>query len=97
VSMPGYTSQKVQLKRTMRGGILVLDIITCCASVIVDAVTGGWWKLEPDVLSVSLAKVAAIPGPETVTVTIDTRDARRSASVRIDSTTPGVRLNLQRR
>ena len=92
-SMPGYTSQTDQLQRSMRIGILVADVIlTGLVGVVVDAATGGWWKLSPEVVNVSLTKVADMPGPETITVTLSSKPSEHGTDVRIDSTVPGVRV-----
>ena len=92
-SMPGYTSQTVQLQRSMRTGILVLDIIlTGLIGVVVDAATGGWYKLSPEVVNVSLTRVAEVPGPSTVTVTLSLKPSKHGTDVRVDSTVPGVRV-----
>jgi hypothetical protein len=81
----------------MRGGILTLDIITCCLSVIVDAVTGGWYQLSPEDASVSLMKVAGTPGPDRIDVAITTARTKSRGRVAITSTVPGVLLNVQSR
>ena len=95
-SMPGYTSQKVQLQRSMRVGILVLDVLTGCVGVIVDAVTGAWYELSPEIVSVTLLKMdAALAGPETITLTVDVKPTRAGATVGVDSTVPGVRLDVR--
>lgn len=90
-SMPGYTSQTVQLQRSMRVGVLVADVIlTGLIGVVVDAATGGWWKLSPEFVNVSLTKVADVPGPETITVTLSLQPSKHGTDVRVDSTVPGV-------
>lgn len=92
-SMPGYTSQTVQLQRSMRIGILVADVIlTGIVGVVVDAATGGWWKLSPEFVNVSLTKVADLPGPNTITVTLRVMPSKDGTDVRVDSTVPGVRV-----
>lgn len=99
-SMPGYTSQKVELQRDMRVGIVVLDILTGLVGVIVDAVTGAWYRLSPEVVSVTLTKVGAgIPGPETITVEVTTTpaDDAATADLRIEATVPGVLVEAHAR
>jgi hypothetical protein len=45
----------------MQGGILVLDILfTGLIGVIVDAVTGAWYKLSPETATVSLTSLGAV-------------------------------------
>jgi hypothetical protein len=92
-SMPGYSSQQVQVRRSVRAGIVVADIILCCLTVIVDAITGGWYQLSPDAVSVTLAKTnASMPGPETVLVTLSTKSEKGGARVNVASSTPGVHV-----
>ena len=48
----GYESSEFQIQHQMRTGILVADILlTGLIGVVVDAVTGGWYKLEPKTVS----------------------------------------------
>jgi hypothetical protein len=95
-SMPGYAEQKVQLQRDMRVGILVADILlTGLIGVIVDAATGAWYKLSPETVSVNLQKQGAhIVGPDTITVTVTTKDGDRSA-IRVESSVPGVAVEVE--
>ncbi len=86
-SADGYTSQKVQLQRSMRSGILVLDILfTGLLGVVVDAATGAWYRLSPEVATVSLTKVADIPGPETIQLAL--RADSKAGVLHVDSSTP---------
>lgn len=93
-SMPGYTSQQVQLKRSIRGGIVALDIVTCCLSVIIDAVTGGWYRLSPDQTTVTLTRVSAAAGPDSITVTINSATEKTMPMLRVGSSAPGVRMQV---
>lgn len=90
-SMPGYTSQKVEVQRKMRVGIVVLDVLSGLVGVVIDAATGAWYQLTPDVNSVTLTKTSAdMPGPETITVTFSATATPNGNSVNVQSTAPGV-------
>lgn len=95
-SMPGYTEQKVQLQRSLRSGIVVLDVLSGLVGVIVDAATGGWYKLSPDTVNVTLTKTnASVPGPETITVALDTKPSGGTSAVGVVSSQPGVSIGVQ--
>lgn len=95
-SMPGYTSQQVELQRRVRGGIVFLDILAFPIGVIVDAVTGAWYELRPGIVNVSLTKTALhLDGPETVAVTVTTFN--ETPAVRIESSVPGVTIETTAR
>jgi hypothetical protein len=94
---PGYQPAKSEIQKSMRGGILVLDILLFPAGVIVDALTGGWYKLSPEVANVTLTKIAAVPGPDEIRIAISVRPTKEGAEVRVDSTQPGVEIEVQSR
>lgn len=94
-SMPGYTEQKVEVQRSIRGGILVLDVLAGLVGVVIDAATGGWYKLSPETVTVTLTKVnASVAGPDTLTVAIDTRKVEASGDVTVRSSEPGVSVHV---
>lgn len=95
-SMPGYTEQKVQLQRSIRGGIVVLDVFAGLVGVIIDAATGGWYKLSPDTVNVSLTKLnASVPGPDTITIALDSTAKGERSAVGVVSSAPGVSVGVQ--
>jgi PEGA domain len=97
-SAPGYTTQRVDVQKSLRGGIVVLDILGGVLPVIVDAITGGWYKLSPEQVNAMLTKVdAATPGPDTIGVTLNLDGAGRrdKAEVAIVSTVPGVAVTVR--
>lgn len=96
-SAPGYTSQKLEIQKSIRGGIVVLDILAGLVPVIVDAVTGAWYKLSPDVASVTLTKIAPGPGPEEIHMGISLRGAKDTADLHITADAPGVNIHVQQR
>ncbi len=93
-SAPGYTSRKVELQRSIRGGIVVLDVLfTGLLGVVIDAATGAWYKLSPEMVSVSLVKVASIPGPETIEIALRVNEGTNV--VQVESSVPGVAVRAE--
>lgn len=86
----GYSTKEVIIEKQMRGGVLVADILLFPIGVIVDAITGAWYRLTPDPMSASLAKQsAAIDGPDEIEITVRSdKGDRRQANVRLDSSAP---------
>jgi hypothetical protein len=95
-AMDGYTSQQVQVERSMRTGVLIADILlTGIVGVVVDAVTGGWYKLSPEVATVTLTRVNAnVVGPEVITVSLDTTSSEDGGTVDLRSTSHGVEVSI---
>ena len=85
-SAPGYTTQRVDVQKSLRGGIVVLDILGGVLPVIVDAITGGWYTLSPEQVNAMLTKVDA-----------DGAGRSDKAEVAIVSTVPGVAVNVRTR
>lgn len=95
-SMPGYTEQKVQLQRSLRSGIVVLDVLSGLVGVVIDAATGGWYKLSPDTVNVTLTKTnASVAGPDTITVALDTKPSGTTSAVGVVSSEPGISVGIQ--
>ena len=93
-SVVGYTSQKVDLQRSIRGGIVVLDILCGLVPVIVDAATGAWYKLSPEVVNVSLTKTdSSMPGPDVIQLSISLKDGKEATEIRVNST-PSTDVNV---
>jgi hypothetical protein len=94
----GYKPATAEVQKSMRTGILVLDILfTGLLGVIVDAATGGWYRLGPENVTVSLTKLSAdVAGPDRIDVTLrTTREDGRGAEVAVDSTAPGVTVTVE--
>jgi len=71
ISKEGYRSTKAEIHHQMRGWMLVWDIFWFPIGVIVDAITGGWYRLSPEQVSVTLMKEsAAIEWPEQIQVSL---------------------------
>ena len=53
-SMDGYQSVVCTVNRQVSGVIIVLDVLGGLVPVVIDAITGGWYKLDRDTCSVTL-------------------------------------------
>lgn len=93
-SMEGYSSAEFLIRKNMRVGILVLDVLlTGLIGVVVDAVTGGWWNLEPDNATMVLERTDdSIDGPQTIEVTLATGED--GDVVVVDASVEGVLLTV---
>ncbi len=92
----GYSPATFQLASHTRGGIVVADVLlTGLIGVIVDAATGAWSKLSPETATVSLTKIAAVPGPDTITVGIRMGHTREAKVVDVQSSEPGVMIHVE--
>ncbi len=92
-SAPGYGSRSVEIQRSIRGGIVVLDVLFGLVPLIVDAATGAWYKLEPANVNVTLVKVARIAGPETIEIAL--RVDEKTNVVQVESSVPGVAVRAE--
>ena len=89
----GYSPATFEIQSRTSGGIVVLDVLfTGLVGVVVDAATGAWNKLSPEAATVSLTKLAAIPGPDTITVGITVDHGR----VVLTPSAPGVNVRAER-
>ena len=69
----GYAPAKAELQRETRVGIVIADVLlTALIGVVVDAATGAWYKLSPEVVTVAMEKIADVPGPDRIEVTVQT-------------------------
>jgi len=67
----GYSEATFRIQNNLRGGILVLDILTGLVPVIVDAATGAWYNLSPDDAQATLEKRSAlVDGPDEIHVSV---------------------------
>jgi len=75
--------------------MLFLDILTFPVGVVVDAVTGGWYKLEPNAATLTLQKTdLSMTGPDRIEVTLTMAGNRAHPTATVDSTEPGVLLEI---
>lgn len=96
LSAPGYTSRTVELQRSIRVGIVVLDIVFGLVPVVVDAATGAWYKLTPEHHTVVLERVEAnVDGPEQVVVSVRRDPGRDGGSVQVQAYDPRVEVSVK--
>jgi hypothetical protein len=89
----GYTPGTFHISHSIKGGILVLDILTGLVGVVVDAATGAWYSLQPSNVQVTLTKTdVGVVGPDSIRVGITTR----RSTVQLQSTTPGVTVRVEK-
>ncbi len=93
----GYSSAEFQIQNRIRVGIVVLDVLfTSLVGVVIDAVTGGWYKLEPKTAAVALEKLASnIEGPDTIQVAITVEETDEGKIVRVEPSIPGVVTHVE--
>ena len=92
----GYSPATFQIQHHTSGGIVVLDVLfTGLIGVIVDASTGAWNALSPESATVSLTKIAAVPGPDTINVGIRVHNEGSRSRVDIDASAPGVGTRIE--
>ena len=96
-SREGYRDATAQIRKSMRMGPLILDILfTGLLGVVVDAVTGGWWDLQPDNVTLVLEQTdPAQAGPDVITVMLSFQEAPDGLTAQIESSTP-VRVRLEK-
>jgi hypothetical protein len=95
-SKEGYKPASVAIEHRINGGILILDILLFPVGVIVDAVTGGWYKLSPEMASVALTKQSAdVAGPDEIRVTLGTVEKGDSLQLKAESDATGVAMDVE--
>jgi hypothetical protein len=93
----GYSSATFQIQNHTRGGIVVLDVLlTGLVGVVVDAATGAWDALSPEAATVSLTKVAAVEGPDTITVGLSVGAAANENRLNVEPSAGGVHMTVAR-
>lgn len=78
----GYEETQYPIIRKMRTVPLIIDIF-CLACIVVDAVTGGWWDLQPETVTVTLPPLQ--DGLEPIEVRIFS-GGDETAPIRVEST-----------
>lgn len=89
----GYEPAEAHLRREMSAVFLVLDILAGVIGVVVDAVTGGWYQLEPETVSVTLRSNT---GLEDITVHLSILDSDQERTVELEATMPGVVVTVEK-
>lgn len=95
-TLDGYEPAELVIRRNMRGGILVLDILTGLIGVVVDAATGGWWNLSPDEATLVLVqRDASLDGPDEVRVELGMDDSEDTPVLDLRSDHRGVTIHVR--
>lgn len=90
----GYREATFDIHHSLRGGMVALDILfTGLIGVVIDAATGGWFKLEPKSATVTLERLAAGAGPERIKVGIH----QQGEGLLVEASEPGVTVSVERR
>ncbi len=72
---------------------MVADILlTGLLGVVIDGITGAWYNLKPEAVTVSLSKVSNISGPDEIEIAIE--GAGKSAKLDITSSVPDVDIHV---
>ncbi len=91
-SKEGYESAQIRITKHLSGGYLVADILLGLLGVIIDGATGAWYNLKPETVTVSLAKVSNVSGPDEIEIAIDGTD--KPDKLEINSTVPDVEIRV---
>jgi len=92
----GYESATFTIRRQIRAGIVILDVLfTGLVGVIVDAATGAWYSLSPKVVKVSLTKVAMIDGPERIDISFIMANDNEREVLSVTSSEPDVLIKVE--
>ena len=89
-SREGYLPATARINKSMRIGVLLADIFLFPIGVIVDAVTGAWYQLSPQTVSLVLERgdeSGLAAGPDVIEVTV-TVDEKKDGLAEIHSTSP---------
>jgi hypothetical protein len=98
-SKTGYSQGQFAVNNSINAGIVVMDVLfTGLIGVVVDAVTGSWFKLVPESATVTLTKVdASVAGPDTIHIAIrQDAESSQNATVRFEADGPGVTVRALR-
>ena len=95
----GYESRQFQIERNIRTGIVVLDVLfTGLIGVAVDWGTGGWYKLSPEFVNITLSKMEStgINHPEPINLTLSlNKSTVNDYTLSITSNEPGVKIYVK--
>ncbi len=92
-SKEGYDSAQIQITKHLSRGFLAADILlTGLIGVVVDGITGAWYNLKPEAVTVTLSKVSSIPGPDDIEIAIEGVD--KSGKLDISSSVPDVEIHV---
>lgn len=92
-SKEGYAPATFHLQKSMQAGVLILDVLfTGLVGVVVDAATGAWYKLTPEVATVSLEKkIASVEGPDRIEIQI----TKSKKGVHVEANSSAVQVHVE--
>ena len=92
-SKDGYESSRIRISKHISGGYIVLDaLLTGLVGIVVDAVTGAWYNLKPESVTVSMSKISSIPGPDEIEIAL--KKGEGPGELEITSTVPEVKIRV---
>ena len=92
-SKDGYESSQIRISRHISGGYIIMDaLLTGLLGVVVDAVTGAWYNLKPESVTVSLAKISSVPGPDDIEIAL--KNGEGPGELEITSSVPEVNIRV---
>jgi hypothetical protein len=93
---PGYNPATFNLRNGIGTGTLIADVLlTGIVGVVVDAVTGSWYGLEPETANVTLTRATTGgSGPDEIHVSLRRSEAQGHVEVKSDA--PGVSVSVRR-
>ena len=94
---PGYNPATFNLSNGIGTGTLIADVLlTGVIGVVVDAVTGSWYGLEPETANVTLTRATTGgSGPEEIHILL--RQSKDKGHVDVKSDAAGVSVSVRRK
>ena len=91
-SKEGYEERQIEIKRTISVNILVLSILTIAPGILVDAFTGGLYILKPESVSVGLANLGSVDGPDNIELVLK----GNNEGMEVKSSVDGVTITVEK-
>ena len=89
-SREGYSPATARINKSMRTSVLLADLFFFPIGVIVDAITGAWYQLSPQTVSLVLERgdeSVLAAGPDVIEVTVSV-DEQKDGLAEIHATSP---------
>ena len=90
-SKEGYEERQIEIKRTISVPILVLSILSVWG-VPIDAFTGGLYILKPESVSVGLANLGSVDGPDNIELVLK----GNNEGMEVKSSVDGVTITVEK-
>lgn len=86
-SAPGYAPATINIRNGIGTGTVIADVLlTGLVGVVVDGLTGAWYGLSPETVSVSLTRTVAGTGPREIKINV--AESARGHGLAISSDAP---------